>query len=457
MAIDTGIYQNVRPFTMADPYESAAKAMAIQEAQRKFTLQDDIQRIGAETGGDPEQMSKALLAKGHYAPAIQLQSQAAELRQKQAAILKEEQTRFTGLLPLLRNELARVGDDAGLAQLRAKTAALASGFTAPQFQQMLSSMAREIPERFDQNWKLQQLMTADDVIKKVTPKVELKDTGGNLTPVQVNPDAEGGVRPLPGVAPIPKTAAPQGPTGDMREYEFAKSQGYQGTFEKWQTDQKKAGAAAVTVNTGPMTPSKPAQTDIDKGMLDATAGLMQLDAINNQFKPEYQTWATRGEQAWNAIKEKGGIGLKNKEKADLEAFSKYKRNAIDSMNKYIKSITGAAMTNEEAKRILAGLPSVGDGIFDGDSPTQFKAKLDDAMKQTKMAIARFAYMKRNGLSLDDGKGNAVVPLERMPALINERGREIEGELKKAQPGANAQALSRAVRRQLSVEFGLAND
>jgi hypothetical protein len=221
----------------------------------------------------------------------------------------------------------------------------------------------------------------------------------------------------------------------------------------------KAGRGGVEINSplvGNMTPGKGAATKIDEGMLDATKGLMRLDTIASQFKPEFQTIATRGEQWWSSVKEKAGVDLKTKEKADLEEFSKFKRNAIDSLNQYIQSITGAAMSEQEAQRILRGMPNPGQGIFDGDSPTEFKAKLDDAMKQTKQAVARLAYLKRNGMSLEDGLGKGVT-LDRMPQLMNERGKKIEEELRAAQPNADQKALQRAVRRQLGVEFGLSSD
>lgn len=44
---------------------------------------------------------------------------------------------------------------------------------------------------------------------------------------------------------MPKAATP---TDDMREYELAKTQGYTGTFQQYQVDLKKAGAASTTVN-----------------------------------------------------------------------------------------------------------------------------------------------------------------------------------------------------------------
>lgn len=41
-----------------------------------------------------------------------------------------------------------------------------------------------------------------------------------------------------------------GPTSTMQEYEFARSQGYEGTFQQYQADLKKAGAANTTVTVG---------------------------------------------------------------------------------------------------------------------------------------------------------------------------------------------------------------
>jgi hypothetical protein len=202
MAIDTSIYNNVRPFTMADPYESAGKALALRAMQKKYTIEDDIAQAGAESGGDPERMAQSLLAKGHYEPALQLRQQAASLRKEQAGVLQAEQSRFASLLPVLRNELARVGDDAGLAQLRMKTATLAQGFTSPQFQQMLTSMAQEIPAKFDPNWQQQQLMTADDLLKRLAPNVTLANAGDKLVPYNTNPNAPGGLGPVAGAPEV---------------------------------------------------------------------------------------------------------------------------------------------------------------------------------------------------------------------------------------------------------------
>ena len=55
-----------------------------------------------------------------------------------------------------------------------------------------------------------------------------------------------------GVVDAMKAAAPvkSNPTDDMREFEYAKSQGFAGTLQDWIIGQRKAGAASNTVNVG---------------------------------------------------------------------------------------------------------------------------------------------------------------------------------------------------------------
>lgn len=83
---------------------------------------------------------------------------------------------------------------------------------------------------------------ADEVMKaQLFPKADdYKVVGGSL--VQVG---QGGVKPVY-TAPEKPEAAPT----NVREYEYARGQGYGGTFEQFQLAQRKAGASSVSVNTG---------------------------------------------------------------------------------------------------------------------------------------------------------------------------------------------------------------
>lgn len=468
MAIDTSIYNNVRPYTMGDPLESAGKVLALRDAQRKYTMQEDIEAAGAQSGGDPATMARLLMERGHYGPATQLQTHvAAADKEKRLAKNAEIEQKLKiaeavgsdamTLDQVYRQALQRAGGN--------REAALRE--VTPVYQQMRSKwsgMGEQLPEAFDPDANFASIGQAKEAIqylKSLAPDIVMQDTGGNVTPMNRNPLA-GPVGPLAGSTPTPKTAGPAAPTELKRLQDelnaMAPGDPRRAQHERVIANYKAGrGDTSLTVNTGPMTPGKTAGNRVDENLLDTTQNLMQLDQIASQFRPEYQTLLTRGEQWWSSAKEKLGANLKVKEKKDLEDFSKFKRNSIDSLNKYIKSITGAAMTNQEADRILKGLPNPGSGLFDGDSPTEFKAKLDDAIKSTKLSIARLAYIKRAGMSLEDGQGNATVPLERMPQIINQRGQEIEAELKRTSPNTEGKALQRAVRRQLGVEFGLVSD
>lgn len=215
----------------------------------------------------------------------------------------------------------------------------------------------------------------------------------------------------------------------------------------------KAGNPGVNVTTN-LTLGKEGQNKVDTGLLDTTQGLMRLSAIEGQYRPEFQQFSGKLSAGWSSLKDKAGVTLAPEDKQFLTDFSSYKRNAINSMNEYIKSITGAAMSEPEAQRILRGMPNPGQGMFDGDSPTEFKAKLDDAMKQTRLVLARYEYIKRNGIGLSDARGNAVIPLERMPEIMNQRGRVLEQQFKAANQNATQQQIQSSVRDVLAKEFGL---
>jgi hypothetical protein len=224
-------------------------------------------------------------------------------------------------------------------------------------------------------------------------------------------------------------------------------------YDKAITEYKPGNSTSVTVSPT-LQLGKEGSNKVDVGLLDTTAGVMRLSAIEGQFKPQFQQWLPRAGAAWSAIKESLGGNLNAGDKQMLTEFTAYKRNAINSLNEYIKQITGAAMSEPEAQRILRGMPNPGQGITDGDSPTEFKSKLDDAMKQTKMALARYEYIKRNGMALTKPDGSAVVPLERMPEIMNSRGKQLEAQIRASNPNANAAMITNRVSGLLAKEFGL---
>ena len=218
MPIDTSIYNNVRPFTMTDPYESAGKALALQIAQRKFTLEDDISRAGAESGGDPERMAAALLAKGHYQPALQLRSQAATLGKEQRLSRnadvdhKLKIAEATGSDAMMLDQVYRQALQSSGGN---RDAAMQAAQAAYQpVRDKWAQLGNQLPDQFDPDANfafIGQAKEAIQYLKTLAPEVAMQDTGGTVTPINKNPLA-GPVGPLAGSQPMQKTAAPAAPT-----------------------------------------------------------------------------------------------------------------------------------------------------------------------------------------------------------------------------------------------------
>lgn len=238
---------------------------------------------------------------------------------------------------------------------------------------------------------------------------------------------------------------------DIQKYNFAKSQGYTGSLMDFEIALKKAGAGSTVVYPpGALAPDKGTVKDLQTSLLESGSRLSMYNQIESQFKPEYLQPKFKAGQAWSAIKEKSGANLAPEEKQSLAQFSQFKQNTLNNLSQTIKALTGASMGIQEAARIEAGLPSAGQGIFDGDSPTEFQAKLNNTMKELRLVEARNAYILRKGLSFKD------IPLDNVPKLINDRASELakqyQVDLKKATP-----TQMNAIKRQLSVEFGISAD
>ena len=193
----------------------------------------------------------------------------------------------------------------------------------------------------------------------------------------------------------------------------------------------------------------PAGKKVIEGAQDilASAGnrLMAYNQIEASYRPEYSTPMFRGEQEWASLKDKFGT-LEPEKQQQLTEYSQWKQNAITNINERIKELTGAAMGVQEAERIMSSLPVPGQGIFDGDSPTVFKAKLDNAIQQLKLVEARNAYIVRTGsVSLTD------VPLSKMPKIINDKASEIAKQYKLNPENPRDKQL---IMKSLSAFFGI---
>ena len=110
------------------------------------------------------------------------------------------------------------------------------------------------------------------------------------------------------------------------------------------------------------------------------------------FDPDYLTYQTKIEQSALKVAEKAGVDIGESGREKITKVSKFKRNAIENLNLYIKEITGAQMSEAEADRLRKAVPDA-----ENDSPTEFKAKMDDAIEQLRKKQTRYAYALENGI------------------------------------------------------------
>jgi hypothetical protein len=190
--------------------------------------------------------------------------------------------------------------------------------------------------------------------------------------------------------------------------------------------------------------SKGTKGKLEETILSTGDAVTRLNDIQASYRPEYQTIQFKGAQQWSTLKDKFST-LKPNEQAQLSRFAQYRQNTTQNLNLTIKELTGAAMGEKEAERIISTLPNAGTSIFDGDSPTEFKSKLDNALQKTKWALARKNYSLRNNLEWKN------IPLDSVPEIVNKRGKEIE---KAYNLDPKDPATEKTVQRQLAAEFGI---
>jgi hypothetical protein len=258
--------------------------------------------------------------------------------------------------------------------------------------------------------------------------------------------AEGGVQysrdPFSGAVTEVASGAPK--MSDLeRQFNFAKSPqggGYTGTFEQF-----KAISAPKTTNiVNPLQPDKGVVGDLQTMLVTAGDRKMRFNQIESSYRPEFSTVPYRGLQAWNSLKDRAGL-LNDDEKANLAAYTQWRQNTMTNLARTINEISGTAAGEGEVARLRKTMPDSGTGVFDGDSPTEFEAKTQETLKQLRMIEARTTYLLKNGLTLDK------VPLDSMPQIINQRGKEIAAQYKLDLSKPRDLDL---IKKQLSAEFGI---
>jgi len=202
---------------------------------------------------------------------------------------------------------------------------------------------------------------------------------------------------------------------------------------------------------------KPAINALQEKQINTIEAYSRLRSIEQSFRPEFQEIESRIGFKWNELMDSFSSTRKSltpEQRGQLANFAAYRADALNNLNQYIKEITGAAMTNAEAERIMRAMPNPGDGVFNGDSPTVFKAKLDAALRNSKLAIARYHYLSTNGFPGSVDEMARALPLERMGGFIQQRTDQLLKDTLSQNPGLTQKEAAPIVRQRLRAEFGI---
>lgn len=210
--------------------------------------------------------------------------------------------------------------------------------------------------------------------------------------------------------------------------------------------------------------TKPAKNRVQNDILNAQAGLVRLNKIEQGIEDRFLTIPGKLQITKSKLKAKAGFRLTPEEKKEVQDFSVFAQDSIENINLYIKEITGAQMSEAEADRLRKAVADIGDGLFSGDDPVTFRAKLGNSIQKLKFAAARLNYVNRNGFTIRRDKGGRAtgfiddtgrsIQLDDMPAIMSAREEEIRRQFQAQLPSAAPDEIEGLVLDRLGSEFGL---
>jgi len=151
----------------------------------------------------------------------------------------------------------------------------------------------------------------------------------------------------------------------------------------------------------------------------------RLSAMGTEFKEKF-----KGTRIGDAIDTVFGKASPE-DKQFLQDYTAWATRAVNNANLYIKEITGAQMSNQEAGRIMKGVVDA-DGLILFDSNTKFLGKMESIDKALRMTLARTQHYLTNGFTTDEIKqmseGEGIrghrVKIADMQKIINAEGKTL---------------------------------
>jgi len=147
------------------------------------------------------------------------------------------------------------------------------------------------------------------------------------------------------------------------------------------------------IHSGLITPEKPVKNSLQQSLIDSGNQLDLLQSMGRTFDPDFLTYQGQTKQFFRRVGDKFNL-LSDGQKEELVRFTAFKRNSLNGLNRYIKLITGAQMSEAEADRLRKAYPDV-----ENASPSEFVAAYTEVVKEV-MAYRRRAQAALRGEGLD---------------------------------------------------------
>lgn len=197
------------------------------------------------------------------------------------------------------------------------------------------------------------------------------------------------------------------------------------------------------------------ESDIQTDYFLTQKGLDQLSGIRASYKPEYQQILPRLQNWKTGLKSMAGLDVSDDERNAARSFAEYRQRSASFTNDKIRELTGTAMGKDEAPRYMLQIPAAGSGLFDGDSPIDYEAKLDESYKAIENAQFRLAYaMHLNSVGTPMSKEQMfAIPLDQMKSKMQEVGVQAAKEFKAKYPAATEDEVKSYATNKVTQIFG----
>ena len=226
------------------------------------------------------------------------------------------------------------------------------------------------------------------------------------------------------------------------------------------------GSVTIGKNIGSSGMEKKTTGNLEQQIINSSLNFEAFKDIAKAYKPEFSQLPTKTKVWWTKIKD--GLGdwnlfgdISEEDKQLVREYTAWEQKSYEAVNKYIKSITGAQMSEKEAERIMKGFADVRDL-----SPEQYMTKLEGILDNAQKSVIRNNLILMSGLDVPtititkDGvtqevpNPEAIMTLTSVDTYINLIADEITAELKASEDWQfkSDEEIENEVERQLQKLF-----